>query len=160
MERQPKANKSIHSIPRISLIDFFSLKNEKEKYYNSMLKVISWYKLNHKWKTTWIWWKLAGMKWYEFMNEMTFKPLSNNKTKLSFWIALPNGQFKESWFVELLAAREKWMSENKNFVFVWMVSFLRRSKPSINQLTSFNSKHELIELICWIDELRCKDWFD
>ena len=43
------------------------LLSELKRYYNSMLKVISWYKLNHKWKTTWIWWKLAGMIGDEFM---------------------------------------------------------------------------------------------
>ena len=53
-------------------------------YYNSMLKVISWYKLNHKWKTTWIWWKLAGMKWYEFMNGMTFNAAGHQQHFLFF----------------------------------------------------------------------------
>ena len=47
--------------------DWRELMNEIKRYYNSMLKVISWYKLNHKWKTTWIWWKLAGMIGDEFM---------------------------------------------------------------------------------------------
>ena len=55
-----------------------------KEYYNSMLKVISWYKLNHKWKTTWIWWKLAGMKWYEFMNGMTFNAAPTSFHQLHF----------------------------------------------------------------------------
>ena len=59
---------------------WFIEENENKKYYNSMLKVISWYKLNHKWKTTWIWWKLAGMIGW-FMNEMTFKPRKNEINK-------------------------------------------------------------------------------
>ena len=82
---------SFHSIDFTCEIDWVELK----RYYNSMLKVISWYKLNHKWKTTWIWWKLAGMKWYEFMNGMTFKPLSSNNTSFLFSLLFLMGELKK-----------------------------------------------------------------
>ena len=46
-----------------------------KRYYNSMLKVISWYKLNHKWKTKtiedWFWIEWLVMSLW---NEMTFNP--------------------------------------------------------------------------------------
>ena len=89
-------------------------------YYNSMLKVISWYKLNHKWKTTWIWWKLAGMKWYEFMNGMTFKPRKNEINKQIQFFSLRMGRIDLCWWSGRSSGRKRNMkrlnlkNENEN----------------------------------------------
>ena len=84
--------------------------SEIKMYYNSMLKVISWYKLNHKWKTTWIWWKLAGMKWYEFMNGMTFNAAGHQQHFLFFLnCSLRMGNSKKRSLLRPCCPRE-WMS--------------------------------------------------
>ena len=86
-----------------------------KRYYNSMLKVISWYKLNHKWKTTWIWWKLAGMigdefmKWDDFwlsepiihevwMNQMEWvKPMRSQLERLLLCGVMNEANNKANW---------------------------------------------------------------
>ena len=52
----------------------------------------------------------------EWTAEDELEPLAINQTKLSYWIALPNGQFKESWLIAALAAPKEQSSNCFSFV--------------------------------------------
>ena len=107
-------------------------------YYNSMLKVISWYKIILNLLMEWL---MESINEIDFMNEMTFKPLSNTQSNQSFHSALWEwAEWLIDGWVSCLRPQAYWewkRNENFNLNFFGMNNEARRKVGELSCLSSF-----------------------